>query len=323
MCESNLSAKEDEMRQARLKPDYQDTWHHCYNRTVGTRSDRPFGDAEKEMFVRLLKRLAAFYSVRVVSYTFMSNHFHIILQAPLEAPSEEDASVRYAAFHRGKREIRPGTAICREWTGRLRDVSWFMRHFQHLCTAWYNRTRPERRRGPLWAGRFKNTVLESGLAVWACWAYVERNPVRAHLVTDPADYRFSSYGEWAQTGHHPFADAIARYLVPTLPLPFEGLDASGILHALKDRFARDAAEDAAQKGNPAVSTPCEFLLTARRRVRHWVDGLCIGSELFVREAVSRARPSSAKPKHRLAKASPTPDAPDAICCWRRLRLALE
>ena len=48
-------------------------------------------------------------------------------------------------------------------------------HFQHLCTAWYNRTRPERRRGPLWAGRFKNTVLESGLAVWACWAYVERN----------------------------------------------------------------------------------------------------------------------------------------------------
>ena len=62
------------MRQARLKPDYQDTWHHCYNRTVGTRADRPFGDAEKEMFVRLLKRLAAFYSVRVVSYTFLSNH---------------------------------------------------------------------------------------------------------------------------------------------------------------------------------------------------------------------------------------------------------
>ena len=76
MCESNHSAKEDNMRQARQKPDYQDTWHHCYNRTVGTRADRPFGDAEKEMFVRLLKRLAAFYSVRVVSYTFMSNHYN-------------------------------------------------------------------------------------------------------------------------------------------------------------------------------------------------------------------------------------------------------
>ena len=126
------------MRQARLKPDYQDTWHHCYNRTVGTRADRPFGDAEKEVFVRMLKRLAAFYSVRLVSYTFMSNHFHIILQAPLAAPSEEEAAAHYAAFHRGKREIRPGTAICREWTGRLRDVSWFMRHFQHLGTAWHS-----------------------------------------------------------------------------------------------------------------------------------------------------------------------------------------
>ena len=62
----------------------------------------------------MLKRLAAFYSVRVVSYTFMSNHFHIILQVPLEAPSEEEAAARYAAFHRGKREIRPGPAICRE-----------------------------------------------------------------------------------------------------------------------------------------------------------------------------------------------------------------
>ena len=76
MCESNHSAKEDNMRQARLKPDYQDTWHHCDNRTVGTRADRPFCDAEKEVFVRLLKRLAAFYTVRIVSYTFMSNHFH-------------------------------------------------------------------------------------------------------------------------------------------------------------------------------------------------------------------------------------------------------
>ncbi len=53
-----------------------DTWHHCYNRTVGTRADRPFGDAEKEMFVRMLKRLAAFYTVRVVSCTFMSNHYN-------------------------------------------------------------------------------------------------------------------------------------------------------------------------------------------------------------------------------------------------------
>jgi hypothetical protein len=31
-----LLAKEDNMRQARLKPDYQDTWHHWYNRCSGS-----------------------------------------------------------------------------------------------------------------------------------------------------------------------------------------------------------------------------------------------------------------------------------------------
>ena len=311
------------MRHARLKPDYQDTWHHCYNRVVGTRDDRPFGDAEKEMFVRILKRLATFYAVRVVSYTFMSNHFHLILQAPAEAPSEEETAARYAAFHKSRREIQPGTEICREWSARLRDVSWFMSHFQHLCTAWFNRTRPVRRRGPLWAGRFKNTVLEPGRALWACWTYVERNPTRAKIVADPADYRFCSYGEWAQTNRHPFADAVARFLAPALPTPFAVTSADDALGALKARFARDATEEAAQRGTSGIPPPCEFMLTTRRRVRHWADGLVIGSELFVREAIRHARPSLAKPFHRIAKAAPVSGASDALCCWRRLRPALE
>ena len=311
------------MRQARLKPDYQDTWHHCYNRFAGTRDDRPFGDAEKEMFVRILKRLAAFYAVRVVSYAFMSNHFHIILQAPAKVPSEEDAATRYAAFHKGRREIHPGTPACAEWARRLRDVSWFMRHLQHLYTAWYNRTRPVRRHGPLWSGRFKNTVLEPGQALWACLAYVERNPVRAKIVADPADYRFCSYGEWAQTGRHPFADAVARFLAPSLPFSLAGNDATDALAALKGRFAHDAAEEAAQPGVQGISAPCDFLLTARRRVRHWVDGLAIGSEVFVREAVSRARPAADVISHRLARSEAVRGVSEPLFCWRRLRPALE
>ena len=93
------------MRQARLKPDYQDTWHHCYNRTVGTRADRPFGDAEKEMFVRMLKRLAAFYSVRVVSYTFMSN--------PLSATSPFRAHSFSLASTNGLAYALPQSCVCK------------------------------------------------------------------------------------------------------------------------------------------------------------------------------------------------------------------
>ena len=312
------------MRRARLKPDYRDTWHHCYNRTAGSSEDRPFGDVEKEQFVRILKRVAGFYCVRIVAYQVMSNHFHLLLQSPEIEPSPEETVRRYEAFHKGKRKLLPDSGLCKTWQGRLRDVSWCMRHLQHLYTAWFNRTRDVRRRGPLWAGRFKNTVLDTGEALWACWTYLERNPVRAGMVADPADYRFCSYGEWVQTGRHPFADAFASVLVPALPVSMQDPDAVAIQRELRQEFARLAAEDA--KAPPAAvdaaiaaATPePTFSLTAQRRVRHWVDGLVIGSELFVRETMRHVRTEAEVARHRLAKAVPT--APDAapICCWRRL-----
>jgi hypothetical protein len=315
------------MRQARLKPDYRDTWHHCYNRVVGTREDRPLGNAEKEQFVRILRRVAGFYTVRIVAYQVMSNHFHLLVQSPVEMPSAEETALRFAAFHGGKRLLMPGSPACEQWRARLRDVSWCLRHLQHLYTAWYNRTREVRRRGPLWAGRFKNTVLDSGSAVWNCWIYIERNPVRAGMVADPAEYRFSSYGRWVQRGRHPFPEAFEEHLKPALPLPFQELDDNAIARALREEFARLAAEEAqsapaqVDEAIAAAGIEAPFTRSARRRVRHWVDGLVIGSELFVRETMGRVRTQAEIARHRLARADTTAvDAPP-LCCWRRLRLA--
>ena len=313
------------MRHVRIRPDWQDTWHHCYNRTVGTSGDRPLGDEEKEVFVRILHRVAAFYAVRVVAYQFMSNHFHLLVQAPQEAPSAEDTCHRYETFHRGKRVLLPDSPACREWQSRLRDVSWFMRHLQHLYTAWYNRNQPVRRRGPLWADRFKNTVLENGAAVWACWTYIERNPVRAGMVADPADYRFCSYGAWAQSGRHPFAEAATKWLLPALPVPLQGLPLEDLRSRLRQEFALLAAadahvpEEAARAAMAEASRGVAFTLVARRRVRHWVDGLVIGSSLFVRDVMRRVQPAATVAHHRLAKASDGPDGALQLCAWRRLR----
>jgi hypothetical protein len=72
---------------------------------------------------------------------------------------------------------------------------------------------------------------------------------------------------------------------------------------------------------PAAQQP-PFTLSARRHVRHWVDGLVIGSELFVRDTMRRVRSESDVRRHRLARTAPL--LPDAlpICCWRRLRVML-
>lgn len=49
------------------------------------------------------------------------------------------------------------------------------------------------RTGTLWEGRFKSSLVESDHYLFACYRYIELNPVRAHLVEDPADYPWSSF----------------------------------------------------------------------------------------------------------------------------------
>ena len=95
------------MRHARVRVDTQSTWYHCYNRICGTREDLPFGDLEKEQFVRVLRRVSRLYAVHIVAYQVMSNHFHILLHAPAQAPSPEEMCRRYRAFHRGQRTLEP------------------------------------------------------------------------------------------------------------------------------------------------------------------------------------------------------------------------
>jgi hypothetical protein len=47
----------------------------------------------------------------------------------------------------------------------------------------------------LWEERFKSVIVESGIAARTMAAYIDLNPVRAGMVADPAEYRWSSYGE--------------------------------------------------------------------------------------------------------------------------------
>ena len=167
------------MRHSRLKPAGIDTFMHVYNRTVGSTGEFPFRDMEKGEFVCRLKELTEYYVIDVVAFQCMGNHFHAILHIPADPPSNEEVAKRYRKHYKGKRRMDPKSRACSRLALRLRDVSEFMRDLQQPYTRWFNRTRPRRRRGHLWADRFKNTVLECGLAVWDCWKYIEMNPVFA------------------------------------------------------------------------------------------------------------------------------------------------
>ena len=52
--------------------------------------------------------------------------------------------------------------------------------------------RMEQRSGSLWEGRYKSSLIQDDAYLLACCRYVELNPLRAGMVDDPANYRWSS-----------------------------------------------------------------------------------------------------------------------------------
>lgn len=49
------------------------------------------------------------------------------------------------------------------------------------------------RTGTLWEGRFRSSAIYSERYLFACYRYIELNPVRAGLVQSVQDYAWSSY----------------------------------------------------------------------------------------------------------------------------------
>ena len=312
------------MRQPRLKPAGVDMFYHVYNRVVGDHADLPFGEVEKEQFIRLLQRLGRLYVVDVLAVTVMSNHFHAILFAPGDSPSEEDTCLRYAAYYDNKRHLTPGTPECRRMAEQLRDISWFMHDLEYQFSAWFNRTRSVRRRGHLWADRFKHTLLEEGVAVWDAWKYIEMNPVRAGMVEDPAAYRFCSFGAWSGTGRHPFERAVEARLMPRFKGLLQVRNQKELYAAMRQDFALlKTLRQPLQVIEKAVwdaARPLAFSTLASRRMRYWTDGLVIGSKLFVTQVMTAARGAEHMGKRRLSVAAEETFDGLRLVCYRRLRV---
>jgi hypothetical protein len=77
---------------------------------------------------------------------------------------------------------------------RMFDVSVFMKSLKQPYTQWHNKK--ANRRGPLSQDRFKSVLIENDEKVLLTMAaYIDLNPVRAGIVKDPKDYRWSGYGD--------------------------------------------------------------------------------------------------------------------------------
>lgn len=187
--------------------------YHCMSRLV---CGAPGLDRmAKAVFVKHMRRQEVFCGVEVLTYCVMSNHFHILLRVP-QVPehdiSDKELVRRWRVLYPAQRKRTPFAAemdagdvervlakggqqavlLRRALLARMHDVSAFMRELKQRFSIWFNRR--EERHGTLWSERFKSVLIEGRhAALKVVAAYIDLNPVRAGLVSDPKDYVWSGY----------------------------------------------------------------------------------------------------------------------------------
>lgn len=112
-------------------------------------------DADRRIFLSLLREVARQHRVAIHAYVLMDNHIHL-----LATPEAEE-----------------GVSRMMQALGRRYVLSFNQRH---------------QRTGTLWEGRFRAALVSGERYFLACLRYIELNPVRAGLVADPAEFAWSS-----------------------------------------------------------------------------------------------------------------------------------
>ena len=113
-------------------------------------------DEDVAAYANWLYEAALKYGVLIHAWVFMTNHVHLLV-----TPQVDSAS-----------------SLMMQYIGRH-----YVRYFNHK----YQRT------GTLWEGRYHSNLVQQEWYLLACQRYIELNPVRAEMVADPADYKWSSY----------------------------------------------------------------------------------------------------------------------------------
>ncbi|MBN2689684.1 MAG: transposase [Gammaproteobacteria bacterium] len=143
---------------------YKNAWYHVMNRGANRRRIF-YTDAQRNMFVSLLRELVVYYDAEIHAYCLMNNHYHILINTP-----------------RG-------------------NLPRMMRHLGGVYTQRFNKSM--RADGPLFRGRYKAILVEEDAYLLQVSRYIHLNPVAAKMVNNPEEFRWSSFLAYIQSDCKP------------------------------------------------------------------------------------------------------------------------
>jgi REP element-mobilizing transposase RayT len=217
------SVRRRRMRRVKFLPGKASTCFHVMSRLC--EGVAYFDDTEKEALVLVLRRLARFCGLNLLTYCVMGNHFHALVRVPdrqewlkqFDGDLGESRLLTHLRTLYSKAFVELLVAQLDLWrqdgredlataclTGiktRFCDLSIFGKEVKARFARWYNKRHS--RRGVLWMGRFKSVLVEgrnstsknSALdALQVMAAYIDLNPVRAGVVETADAYRWSGWG---------------------------------------------------------------------------------------------------------------------------------
>lgn len=323
------------MRQARIKIDSAKglAVYHCMTRVVN--GERLIDDVAKEVLRKQLWQVANYCGLQIVTYTILSNHFHVLVRVPQQSVVDDaELMRRYKILYPKPTKYKAArlavvqsqlaqngpeaVAWRKQQLAIMGDLSPFMKLVKQRFTIWFNRS--HHRYGTLWAERFKSVLVESKPRVLQTMAaYIDLNAVRAGLVDDPKDYRFCGYAEavvgneFARNGLSSVVEGSAWSTVQSSYRQLLFGTGSGGREQGR-QISREAFDSVLAAGG---KLPLATVL--RSRIRYFNDGAVLGSRAFIQTQLALYQQKTGRRKRTAPREIPPVTDWGDLCTMRGLR----
>jgi len=163
--------------------------------------------SRRELMRQRIYTLINAYSINLLSYALMGNHYHLVVNIDLPAAeglSDHEVLSRWYSIHKPPRLVKTYlkgyvlndseklqlSKLVKTLRERLTSLSWFMKDLNEYIARIANQQ--DGAKGKFWEERFGSQALLDVAAIVAAMVYVDLNPIRASVAKTPEDSDFTS-----------------------------------------------------------------------------------------------------------------------------------